>query len=114
MLLQTMLHLELLSLTRRDYTHSHPLLPSYLVDFPVVQFDGAEGTCSEAASLKLAAVGWLFAVCIQMFPQVNEILAPRKKEVNKAECCAPHTCFSANSKGRQKASFLTCSHSSHI
>jgi len=92
---------------------SHPLLPSYLVDFAVVQFDGAEGTCSEAASLKLAAIGWLFAVRIQMFPQVNEILAPKRKEGNK-EYRAPHTRFSTNSKGRRKALFLTCSHSSHI
>lgn len=49
------------------------------MDFPVVQFDGAEGTRSEAASLKLAAIGWLFAVRVQMFPQVNEILAAKRK-----------------------------------
>lgn len=49
------------------------------MDFPVVQFDRAEGTCSEAASLKLAAIGWLFAVRVQMFPQVNEILAAERK-----------------------------------
>jgi len=49
------------------------------MDFPVVQFDGAEGTRSEAASLKLAVIGWLFAVRVQMFPQVNEILAAKRK-----------------------------------
>lgn len=56
-----------------------PLLPSHLMDFAVVQLDGAEGTCSESASLKLAAIGWLFAVRLQMFPQVNEILAAKRK-----------------------------------
>ena len=50
------------------------LLPSHLMDFPVVQFDGAQGPCREAAGLELAAIRWLLAVRVQVLPQVYEVL----------------------------------------
>lgn len=49
--------------------------PSHLVDSPVVQFDGAQGPCREAAGLELAAIRRLLAVRVQVLPQVYEVLA---------------------------------------
>lgn len=49
----------------------------------VVQLDGAEGSGTEVAGLKFAAVGRLFAVSIQVFPQINEVLTAEKKPQRK-------------------------------
>lgn len=43
--------------------------------FSVMGLDRAEGSRTEAAVLKITPVGWLFAVSIQVLPQVNQILA---------------------------------------
>lgn len=43
--------------------------------FSVMGLDRAEGSRTEAAVLKITPVGWLFAVGIQVLPQVNQILA---------------------------------------
>lgn len=62
------------------------LLPPHLVDLPVVQFDGAEGPCREAAGLELAAIRRLLAVRVQVLPQVNEVLAAVREQ-----SCSTHT-----------------------
>lgn len=78
------------------------LLPPHLVHFPVVQFDGAEGACREAAGLELAAIRRLLAVRVQVLPQVYEVLAA--EETVREQSCSTHALTGAAGTGGDRAS----------
>lgn len=86
----------------------------YLVDLAVVQLDGAEGARGEAAGLELAAIGGLLAVRVQVFPQIDEILAAKRKGGRNRAAGRTLWVLFGTRLGEKRALALTCSRSSRI